>query len=110
MEKERILIVDDDPSIREIITRLVNEMGYEGVKAGNGREAMDLLRQSSFLLMITDMRMPEMDGFELTRSTRAEFPILPVICMTAHGASYTYTDVVRYGATDYITKPFTLMS
>jgi signal transduction histidine kinase len=108
MEKERILIVDDDPSIREIITRLVNEMGYEGVKAGNGREAMDLLRQSPFLLMITDMRMPEMDGFELTRSARAEFPILPVICMTAHGGSYTYTDVVGYGATDYITKPFTL--
>ena len=108
MEKERVLIVDDDPSIREMIARIVNEIGFEGVKAVNGREAMDLLRQSSFLLMITDMKMPEMDGFELTRSARAEFPILPVICMTAHGASYTYTDVVGYGATDYITKPFTL--
>jgi signal transduction histidine kinase len=108
LERGKILIIDDDPAIREMIDRIVNEMGFEGVGAANGKDAMDLLRQSSFLLMITDMKIPEMDGFELTRLVRAEFPDLPVICMTAHGASTTYTDMVGSGATDYLTKPFTL--
>ena len=107
MEREKILIVDEDPAIREMIARMANEIGFEGVGADNGRNAIDLLRQSSFVLMITGMKMPEMDGLELTRLARVEFPGLPVICMTAHRASTTYTDVVGFGATDYITKPFT---
>jgi len=52
--------------------------------------------------------MPEMDGFELMKSVRSEFPDIPIICMTAHGANYSYTDVVASGAADYITKPFTV--
>ena len=52
--------------------------------------------------------MPEMDGFELMKTVRAEFPDLHIICMTGHGGAYSYTDVVSFGATDYITKPFTI--
>ncbi|RPJ04391.1 MAG: sensor histidine kinase, partial [Deltaproteobacteria bacterium] len=59
-------------------------------------------------ILITDIRMPEMDGFELMKAARSEFPDLHIICMTAHGGAYSYTDVVSFGATDYIAKPFTI--
>lgn len=108
MDKERILIVDDEESIREMVGRAVNQVGYEAVTAKNGEEALEILRKGPFAILITDIKMPERDGFEWMKSARAEFPSLPIICMTEHGAPHTYTDVVASGVTDYITKPFTL--
>ena len=57
--------------------------------------------------MVTDLKMPEMDGLELIKSARTEFPDTRIICMTGYGSSYSYTDLVALGAADYITKPFT---
>jgi signal transduction histidine kinase len=108
VEKGRILVVDDEESIREMVSKIVNHIGYEAVTARNGREALEILRKGPFAILITDIKMPEMDGFELMKAARAEFPDIHIICMTAHGASYTYTDVIAFGATDYITKPFTI--
>ena len=108
VEKERILVVDDEESIREMVSKIVTHIGHEVVTARNGKEALEILRNKPFSILITDIKMPEMDGFELMKASRAEFPDLYIICMTAHGASYTYTDVVTFGATDYITKPFTI--
>jgi len=107
-EKERILIVDDEESIRELVSKIVTHIGYEAIVARNGQEALGILRNKPISIMITDMKMPEMDGLELTKVTRSEFPDLHIICMTAHGAAYSYTDVVACGASDYITKPFTI--
>ena len=106
-EKERILIVDDEESVRDMISSIVNQIGYEAVTAGNGREALEILRNNSSPIMVTDLKMPEMDGFELIKSTRAEFPDTRIICMTGYGSSSSYTDLVALGAADYITKPFT---
>jgi signal transduction histidine kinase len=106
-EKERILVVDDEESIRDMVAKIANPMGHDAITAKDGKEALELLRKGPFTLLITDMTMPEMDGFELMKSVRTEFPTLPTICMIPPGASYTYTDVVGSGATDYITKPFT---
>jgi signal transduction histidine kinase len=106
-EKERILVVDDEESIRDMVAKVANPMGHDVVTAKDGKEALEILRKGSFTLLITDMTMPEMDGFALMKSVRTEFPTLPSICMAGPGASYTYTDVVGSGATDYITKPFT---
>lgn len=108
MEKERILVVDDEEPIREMVSKIVNHIGHEAVTARNGKEALEVLRKEPFSILVTDIKMPEMDGFELTKRVRTEFKDVPIICMTAHGASYMYTDVVAAGATDYITKPFTI--
>ena len=108
MDKERILVVNDEEPIREMVGKIINQMGHEVVTAKDGKEALEILRKGPFTILITDVKMPEMDGFDLMKSARAEFPTLPIICMTAHGASHTYIDLVASGATDYITKPFTL--
>ncbi len=108
VETERILIADDEESIRDMISRIVNRFGYETVAARNGKEALEALRREPFTILITDIIMPEMDGFQLMKAAHAEFPDIHIICMTAHAASYSYTDVVALGATDYITKPFTV--
>ena len=108
MGKERILVVDDEETVREMVSKIVNLIGHEVVTTGNGREALEILRSQPFSIMITDVKMPEMDGFELTKVVRDQFPGTPIICMTAHGTSYNYTDVVGVGATDYISKPFTI--
>jgi signal transduction histidine kinase len=108
VEKERILVVDDEETIREMVSKIINLIGHEVVTTGNGREALEILRSQPFSIMITDVKMPEMDGFELTKVVRDQFPGTPIICMTAHGTSYNYTDVVGVGATDYISKPFTI--
>lgn len=107
-ERERILIVEDDPLVREMVASYVGQLGFEATTAQQGREALERLRQESFTLLITDIKMPEMDGFELMRAVRSEFPEVHIIAMTGHGATYTFTDVVENGATDYLVKPFTL--
>src|SRR5512136_1044441 len=106
-EKERILVVDDEESIRDMVAKIANPMGHDVVTAKDGKEALEILRKGSFTLLITDITMPEMNGFALMKSVRSEFPTLPSICMIAPGASYAHTDVVGSGTTDYITKPFT---
>ena len=101
-------MVDDEETVREMVSKIINLIGHEVVTTGNGREALEILRSQTFSILITDVKMPEMDGFELTKVVRDQFPGTPIICMTAHGTSYNYTDVVGVGATDYISKPFTI--
>jgi len=106
--KERILVVDDEEPIREMVSKIIHHIGYEAVAVRNGKEALEALKKEPFSILITDIKMPEMDGFELTKTVRKDFKNIPIICMTAHGTSYMYTDVVAAGATDYITKPFSV--
>jgi len=108
VEKERILIVDDETLILDMVASYVGHIGFEAVTAKNGREALERLRNEPFTILITDIKMPEMDGFELMKTVRAEFPDIHIIAMTGHGVSYTFTDVVESGATDYVAKPFSL--
>ena len=108
MEKERILVVDDEGNVREMVSKIINLIGHEVVTTGSGKEALEILKNGPFSIMITDVKMPEIDGFELMKAVRNQFPDIHIICMTAHEASYTYSDVVGVGAKDYITKPFTI--
>jgi signal transduction histidine kinase len=108
VEKERILIVDDEPLILDMVASYVGHIGFEATTAQNGLEALDRLRKEPFTILITDVKMPEMDGFELMKAVRSEFPDVHIIAMTGHGVSYTFTDVVECGATDYVPKPFSL--
>jgi len=108
VDQERILVVDDEANVREMVSKIINLMGHEAVTAVNGKEALQILKDKPFSIMITDVKMPEMDGFELMKAVRNQFAGIYIICMTAYGASYTYTDVVGVGGTDYITKPFSI--
>lgn len=108
MDKERILIVDDEPLILEMVASYVRTLGFEVQTACHGLEAIGKLRSEPFTILLTDIKMPEMDGFELMKAVRLEFPDIHIIAMTGHGASYTFTDVVECGATDYVNKPFSL--
>jgi len=108
VDQERILVVDDEVNVREMVSKIINLMGHEAVTAVNGKEALQILKDKPFSIMITDVKMPEMDGFELMKAVRNQFAGIYIICMTAYGASYTYTDVVGVGGTDYITKPFSI--
>jgi signal transduction histidine kinase len=107
-KEDLILVVDDEEPVRDVVSKLVKHIGYPVLMAANGKHALDLMRKEPVTILITDIKMPEMDGFELMKAALAEFPDLHIICMTAHGGAYSYTDVVSFGAADYITKPFTI--
>jgi signal transduction histidine kinase len=108
LEKERILIVDDEPLVLDMVASYAGHIGFEARTVQNGLEALDRLRKEPFSILITDIKMPEMDGFELMKAVRSEFPDIHIIAMTGHGVSYTFTDVVESGATDFVPKPFSL--
>ena len=106
--KERILVVDDEEPVREMVAKIVTHVGHDAVTARDGKEALEMLGKEAFTILITDLKMPEMDGFELMKLARVGFPEMHIICMTGHGLTTTYTDVVAAGATDYISKPFSI--
>ncbi len=106
MSETRILIVDDEKSMREVLTIMLRKEGYAVQDAASGEEALDLLRQDGFSLMLTDLKMPGMSGLELTERAKALDPGVVVITMTAFASLESAVEALRLGAYDYITKPF----
>lgn len=104
----RILIVDDNPKNLQVLGKLLQEMKYEIEFAINGRSALDWLESSRFDLLLLDINMPEMDGFEVCRKIRinAEFDNLPIIFLSANTDRESILKGFEQGAQDYITKPF----
>ncbi len=100
-----ILVVDDDAAFRELVLDILAGEGYRLLEARTGEEALDLLAGESVDLVLTDQRMPGMDGIELTRRVRAGSDPPEVVLMTAHGTIPQAVEAVRLGAADYITKP-----
>ncbi len=100
-----ILVVDDDAAFRELVLDILASEGYRLLEAGSADEALDLLAGESVDLVLTDQRMPGMDGIELTRRIRAGSHPPEVVLMTAHGTIPQAVEAVRLGAADYITKP-----
>ena len=106
--KERILIVDDEPHIRRILTFLLEQRGYTTLTASDGREALEVARAEIPDLVLLDLMMPHMDGFEVCRHLRAEFATaqIPVIMVTAKGEVNDKVRGLQGGANDYLTKPY----
>src|SRR4051812_35348739 len=100
----RILVVDDDRPQAEEFAVLLRNAGCEVTLAGNGREAIDLLRHDVPDVVLTDLDMPVMDGLELVRQIRRDFPALPVILMTAMGGGGAAARALREGAAGYVRK------
>ena len=102
---ERVLIVDDEEGIRSFLAEVLEGEGYMVTQAEDGDAAARLLAQRSFHLMITDLRMPGLDGMSLVRLARAEAPEMEVIVLTAHGTVTSAVEAMRLGAFDYLMKP-----
>lgn len=100
-----ILIVDDDALVRKSLCELLSFEGHRCVAAGNGAEALMKLKESSFDILISDMKMPGMEGMELLRTAKRDFPDTAVIMITGFGSVDNAVAAMREGALDYITKP-----
>jgi len=103
-----VLLVDDDEGIREVLQEIVELFGFTSKTAKNAGESLRLLEKESFDLMITDIRMPSMNGMELLREAKRKYPDLDIIMITGFSADYSFNDVVIAGASDIITKPINL--
>ncbi len=104
---EHILLVDDSPAVINILKRFMTSIGYNRyVVAVDGLEAVELLRQQDFDLVITDIEMPGMDGLGLLKHLREHYPETTSIAITGYSKKYCFIDVIKAGATDFITKPF----
>jgi DNA-binding NtrC family response regulator len=104
----RVLVVDDRPEMAEMIADDLCERGYDGMAVFSGREALGLLDSERIDAMVTDLRMPEIDGLALLRASRQLDPTRPVILMTAFEAVDTAIEASEHGVCHYLTKPFRL--
>jgi DNA-binding response OmpR family regulator len=102
----KILIVEDDAHIREGLVAALAGEGYETETAENGRIALDRVRAAPPHLLLLDIMMPEVSGYDVCRAVRTEYPGLPVIMLTAKGEEFDKVLGLTLGADDYISKPF----
>ncbi|HXG03596.1 MAG TPA: sigma-54 dependent transcriptional regulator, partial [Candidatus Binatia bacterium] len=104
--KRRILIVEDDEIFLRPLQRTLEVAGYEVLTAPSGEDAVDLLKGDDVDLVLTDQRLPGLNGVELVRRVRADHPDLAVVVMTAYGTIESAVEAMRLGAADYLVKPF----
>jgi DNA-binding NtrC family response regulator len=104
--KQKILIIDDDPSLRRVLEYNLQEDGYEVQVAASGGEGLLAFDEHSPSLVITDLKMPGIDGFQVLREIKERSPETLVMIITAFGAVETAVEAMKLGAYDYITKPF----
>jgi len=103
----RILVVDDEEDIRTILEHILLRQGFEVGFAANGQEALDRLKESAYDLMVLDVRMPVMDGFEVLEALDPDLKeAMPIVMLTAKSTDNDVIDGYSNGASYYITKPF----
>ena len=101
-----ILIVDDEEVMRGLLQKILHREGYNVVIANDGADAVDILKNQDVDIIISDIKMPNMNGFELLQHVKNNLNNISIIMMTAFGDSYTVKDALLLGADEYITKPF----
>ncbi|MYL83020.1 response regulator [Desulfovibrio aerotolerans] len=101
-----VLVVDDDPHILEVLEVRLVSAGYDVITAANGLEALDVLAKKPVRLVISDIRMPGMDGMRMLEEMEKRNIKLPIIFLTAHGSIPGAVEAIKHGAVDYLTKPF----
>ena len=104
--KQQVLVVDDEANLRRVLAAQLARDGYDVHVAGDGEEGLAMLREHHIDLVITDLRMPRVDGMELLREALRLDADLPVVMITAHGTVDNAVEALKTGAFDYLTKPF----
>ncbi|MGC8847077.1 MAG: sigma-54-dependent transcriptional regulator, partial [Candidatus Hydrogenedens sp.] len=107
MPKAKILVIDDEPLMREFIEEAMTRAGYRVVSSGSGAEGVELIKTQPFDLIITDLKMEPVDGMEVLQESVKVSPEIPVIIMTAYATIETAIRTLKAGAVDYLVKPFT---
>ena len=105
MERSRILVVDDDPLIRGSLYEMLKGRQYDVEMAADGTEAMDHLKRRPFQLVLTDWKMPQVDGMSLIGHIRSQYPDVSVVLITGFGTINSAVEAIKRGAFDYLTKP-----
>ena len=108
MAGEHLLIVDDEDNLRSMLGAALRHNGFEVSAASNGREALDIVAETSPDLIVLDVMMPELDGFEVCRRLRADNNATPVLFLTARDATEDKVRGLTMGGDDYLQKPFSL--
>ena len=104
----RCLVVDDEPRLRQVLVHLMQNDGFSCREASNGSEALEILQYEPVPLVLSDMRMPKMDGIELLRQVRSRYPDTALVMITAVADVEVAVSCLAMGAMDYLTKPFHL--
>jgi len=108
MKKPTVLLVDDEAIVRDSVSEWLKNDEYDVECASNGVEALERIQQKRFDTAVVDLKMPGMDGLEVTRQVKQNAPQVQIIIITAYGTPETAVEVIKNGASDYLTKPFTL--
>lgn len=108
MQPKRALVVDDEPSVRDVLVDALRLSGFEVDAAADGLEALNLLRRTSFDILITDVNMPKLSGYDLVDKLRSAGDYTPVIFLTARNQRPDISMGFTLGADDYVAKPFGL--
>ncbi len=103
---KKILVVDDELNMRLVLSAMLKKEGYEVATAADGVQALKILKEEGCAAIITDLKMPKLDGMGLLSQVVRDYPATPVIIITAYGTIATAVDALKKGAFDYITKPF----
>jgi DNA-binding NtrC family response regulator len=106
MQTQKVLVVDDDPGVRTLLSRTLDRDGYEVTGAADASEALDRIRENRFSLVITDVRLPQVTGLQLLDEIKQSTPQLPVIVITGYGSVQNAVEAMQFGASDYLLKPF----
>ncbi len=106
-EQKRILVVDNEQTVRDLLQKALEHAGYDVITASDGREALDKVSQFDVSLVLLDIVMPGLDGFEVLEQMR-QYEDIPVIMLSGIGGETTKIDTLTLGADDYITKPFSV--
>lgn len=104
----RILVVDDELMMLDLLERFLGDQGYEVISARDGKQALDIFRANSCDLIITDMRMPRMDGLQLLKAVKDADSRLPVVFISGFGEAETVVEALKAGAENFLAKPLDL--
>jgi DNA-binding NtrC family response regulator len=108
MKREtNVLIVDDEKTVCNSCKKILTQAGYRVEVASSGQEAIDKIKGNGFDVVITDWKMPKMDGLEVTRRVKQQKPEMAVIVITGYPSVENTVEAIRSGASDFVTKPFT---
>lgn len=105
-EYAKILVADDEAMMRNLLLKILESEGYQVTVVSSANEALENLKAEKYDLLLTDVKMPGMTGFDLLKQVKVEWPEMVVIIMTGYGDAYSVKEALLLGADEYLSKPF----